>query len=67
MIDAGRSGMRWLRVLLIFELVNAAYLAAFDSATIFYHVQVVAHVIAGLLLVLAVAAAAPRGLPRRFR
>jgi Flp pilus assembly protein TadD len=67
MMEAGRNLMRWLRALLIFELVNAAYLAAFDSATIFYHAQVVAHVFAGLLLVLAVAAAAPRGLPRRYR
>src|SRR2546428_3788574 len=41
-----------LRGLLIFELVNAAYLAAFDSATIFYHAQVVAHLVAGCLLVL---------------
>ena len=49
-----------LRGLLIFELLNAAYLAAFDSATIFYHAQVVAHVAAGFLIVLVVIA---RGLP----
>jgi Flp pilus assembly protein TadD len=41
-----------LRVALLFEVVNAAYLAAFDSATIFYHAQVLAHVVVGLLLVL---------------
>ena len=34
-----------------FEVVNAAYLAAFDSATIFYHAMVVAHVVTGLFLV----------------
>ena len=47
--------MTLLRVALLFELANAAYLAAFDSATIFYHVQVVAHVAVGLLLVVALA------------
>src|SRR3989442_13412801 len=55
-----------LRGLLIFELVNAAYLAAFDSATIFYHVQVVAHVVAGFLLVLVLIARGPAAL-RRLR
>src|SRR5437867_7040707 len=55
-----------LRGLLIFELLNASYLAAFDSATIFYHAQVVAHVVAGLLIVLVLVA---RGRPamRRHR
>ncbi len=42
-----------LRLALLFEMVNAAYLAAFDSASIFYHVQVVAHVVAGLVLIVA--------------
>jgi tetratricopeptide (TPR) repeat protein len=42
-----------LRLALLFEVANAAYLAAFDAATIFYHVQVVAHVATGLLLVIA--------------
>ncbi len=41
-----------LRGALLFEVANAAYLAAFDSATIFYHVQVVLHVVVGLLLTL---------------
>jgi Tetratricopeptide repeat/Cytochrome c554 and c-prime len=36
--------------ILAFEVVNASYLAAFDSATIFYHAQVVAHLVAGILL-----------------
>jgi tetratricopeptide (TPR) repeat protein len=35
---------------LAFEVANAAYLAAFDSATIFYHAMVVAHVVVGLFL-----------------
>ncbi|HEU4401939.1 MAG TPA: tetratricopeptide repeat protein [Candidatus Polarisedimenticolia bacterium] len=43
-----------LPVALVFEVVNAAYLAAFDSATIFYHVQVVLHVAVGILLALIV-------------
>ena len=55
-----------LRALVIFELVNAAYLAAFDSATIFYHVQVVAHVLAGFLLVLVLITRGPAAL-RRLR
>jgi tetratricopeptide repeat protein/cytochrome c554/c'-like protein len=41
-----------LRGALVFEVANAAYLAAFDSATILYHVQVVAHLAVGLLLAL---------------
>ncbi len=57
---APRRSTILLRGLLIFELLNAAYLAAFDSATIFYHAQVVAHVAAGFLIVLVVIA---RGLP----
>jgi len=55
-----RSTTRVLRALLIFELLNASYLAAFDSATIFYHAQVVAHLAAGLLIVLVLLA---RGRP----
>ncbi|HYS06629.1 MAG TPA: tetratricopeptide repeat protein [Candidatus Dormibacteraeota bacterium] len=63
---AARPSTRLLRGLLIFELLNASYLAAFDSATIFYHAQVVAHLVAGLLIVLVLLA---RGLPavRRLR
>jgi tetratricopeptide (TPR) repeat protein len=41
-----------LRAALLFEVANAAYLAAFDAATIPYHVQVVAHVAVGLVIVL---------------
>jgi hypothetical protein len=37
-------------LVLAFEVANAAYLAAYDSATIFYHAMVVAHVVAGALL-----------------
>src|SRR5882724_4101977 len=49
-----------IAALLAFEVVNASYLAAFDSATIFYHAQVVAHLVAGILLaVLLVAGAGP--------
>jgi tetratricopeptide (TPR) repeat protein len=48
-----KTGRSWAAIaaLLSFEIANAAYLAAFDSATIFYHAQVVAHVAAGLILV----------------
>jgi Flp pilus assembly protein TadD len=53
-----------LRVALLFEVANAAYLAAFDSATIFYHAQVVAHVAVGLLLALALLV---RGIPELRR
>ena len=47
-----RRSTTLVRALLVFLLANAAYLAAFDSATIFYHAQVVAHVATGVLLVL---------------
>ena len=53
-----------LRGALLFEVGNAAYLAAFDSATIFYHVQVVLHVAVGLLLTLLLLL---RGLPAAVR
>ena len=33
--------------------INGAYLQAFDSATIFYHANVVAHVVFGVMLVIA--------------
>ncbi len=59
--------MSLLRLVLLFEIANAAYLAAFDSATIFYHVQVVAHVAAGLVLALAVLARGWPELRRRWR
>ena len=52
--DAGRfrgPALRVFALALIFEIANAAYLAAFDSATIFYHAMVVAHVVVGLFLV----------------
>jgi len=55
-----------LRVVLLFEVVNAAYLAAFDSASIFYHVQVVAHVVAGLLLILLLLPRFRHEIRRRF-
>ena len=37
--------------LVAFIALNASYLAAFDSPTIFYHANVVAHVVLGVLLV----------------
>ena len=49
-----------LAVALVFVVANAAYLAAFDSASIAYHVMVVAHLVAGIVLA---ALAALRGLP----
>src|SRR6185295_7838564 len=47
---AGGLATRLFALGLGFEVANAAYLAAFDSATIFYHAMVVAHVVAGLFL-----------------
>ena len=67
---AGRRGRQprastvLLRSLVIFELVNAGYLAAFDSATIFYHAQVVAHVVAGVLIVAVLLARGRSGVRR---
>jgi Tfp pilus assembly protein PilF len=58
--DRPRWSTTLLRALLMFLLANSAYLAAFDSATIFYHAQVVAHVALGLVLVLTLLA---RGRP----
>ncbi|PYS95895.1 MAG: hypothetical protein DMF50_06900 [Acidobacteria bacterium] len=56
-----------LRAALALEVANAAYLAAFDSPTIFYHVQVVVHVAAGALLVVLLAWHGIPWLVRRFR
>ena len=56
-----------LRVALIFEVANAAYLIAFDSASIFYHVQVVAHVAAGLAIVLTLLVRGAPEFQRRWR
>ena len=64
---SGRLTGALLRVTLVFVIINAAYLAAFDSATIFYHVQVVAHVVAGLLLLLLLLVAGLPELLRRLR
>jgi len=61
-----RLGTTLLRAGLLFLIVNAAYLAALDSATIFYHAQVVAHVVAGLLVLLLAAVRGPAAL-RRMR
>ena len=66
--DRGGSPRRstaLVRALLVFLIANASYLAAVDSATIFYHVQVVLHVALGLLLVL-VLIARGRGALRRL-
>ncbi len=61
-----RGSTTLVRALLVFLLLNAAYLAAFDSATIFYHAQVVAHVGVGLLLVLTLLARGPAALRRSW-
>ena len=64
-----RLAARLFALALAFEVANAAYLAAFDSATIFYHAMVVAHVVAGLFLVplgLALCARWLRGLLREW-
>ncbi|HXH28618.1 MAG TPA: hypothetical protein VNL37_06200, partial [Candidatus Polarisedimenticolia bacterium] len=47
---ASRRAGWLLGAALLYEVVNASYLAAFDSATIAYHAQVVAHVAVGLLI-----------------
>jgi len=49
-----------LKAALLFVVANSAYLAAFDTPSIGYHVMVVAHVIAGLVLAILLVA---RGLP----
>ena len=49
-----------LKAALVFVVANSAYLAAFDTASIAYHVMVVAHVVAGLVLAILVVV---RGLP----
>ncbi len=61
-----RLSTRLLRAGVLFLIANAAYLAALDSATIFYHVQVVAHVAAGLCILMLAAARGPAAL-RRLR
>ncbi|HEV8700337.1 MAG TPA: tetratricopeptide repeat protein [Candidatus Polarisedimenticolia bacterium] len=61
-----RGSTTLMRALLVFLLANAAYLAAFDSATILYHVQVVAHVAFGLLLVLTLIGRGPAAVRRSW-
>ena len=58
----GRIGVSGpaLKAALLFVVANSAYLAAFDTASIAYHVMVVAHVIAGLILAILIVV---RGLP----
>ncbi|HUD71762.1 MAG TPA: hypothetical protein VMQ62_07345, partial [Dongiaceae bacterium] len=56
-----------LAAALVFVVANSSYLAAFDTASIAYHVMVVAHLVAGIVLAALVAL---RGLPilaRRLR
>src|SRR5437867_11938270 len=45
-----RRGRKAFLLLVALTAINASYLAAFDSATIFYHVNVIAHVALGVLL-----------------
>src|SRR3989442_275714 len=45
-----RPGRKAFLLLVALTAINASYLAAFDSATIFYHVNVIAHVALGVLL-----------------
>ncbi|HEX9426270.1 MAG TPA: hypothetical protein VGA64_00680, partial [Candidatus Polarisedimenticolia bacterium] len=58
---------RLTRYALLFEVANASYLAAFDSATIFYHAQVVLHVAVGLLLIPLLLAVGLPALRRQMR
>ena len=46
--------VRWILAIAVLEILNAAYLAAFDTASIFYHVNVLLHVVLGVPLALAI-------------
>ena len=47
---ARSRAVRWILAIAILEIANASYLASVDSATIFYHVNVVLHVALGIPL-----------------
>ncbi|HKY32616.1 MAG TPA: tetratricopeptide repeat protein [Candidatus Polarisedimenticolia bacterium] len=51
---AGSRPVRWILVIAVLEIINASYLAAFNSATIVYHVNVVLHVVLGVPLAAAI-------------
>ena len=55
-------GRKTFLLLVALTAINASYLAAFDSATIFYHVNVIAHVALGVLLAAALLWGAIRAL-----
>ena len=44
------SRVRWFLGLAVLEILNSAYLAAYDTASIFYHVNVILHVVLGVPL-----------------
>src|SRR5437867_1198835 len=46
-------GRKAFLLLVALTAINASYLAAFDSATIFYHANVIAHVVLGVALAMA--------------
>ena len=46
--------VRWILAIAVLEIFNAAYLAAFDTASIFYHANVLLHVVLGIPLALAI-------------
>ncbi len=46
--------MTFILVIAVLEILNASYLAAFDTASIFYHANVLLHVVLGLPLALAI-------------
>ncbi|MFQ5700622.1 MAG: tetratricopeptide repeat protein [Acidobacteriota bacterium] len=56
--------VRWILGIAVFEIFNASYLAAFDTASIFYHANVVLHVVMGVPLALAILT---RSLPALFK
>ena len=45
-----RPGRKAFLLLVALTAINASYLRAFDSATIFYHANVIAHVVLGVVL-----------------
>jgi Flp pilus assembly protein TadD len=47
---AQTRGIRWIIAIAVLEIINASYLAAFDTPSIFYHVNVILHVVLGLPL-----------------
>ena len=50
----GRPRRRWILGIAVLAILNGSYLAAFDTASIFYHVNVLLHVVLGIPLAVAI-------------